>query len=365
MGSTDVTCAVSGLPIQYKEPCRFIFLRQVIAWDDDLNPGSWEHVWTQWLPLSLPVKGLYDGYGRVMAGYREERGDYDSHHVDYEPDPLLKFQVEAIARVAEPFPESERLGDRDYESFPNTIESLMAACERGWLKVKLPRGRLKDDEEQQFQTLRVSPYYVSERAWQAVIAPGEEGIGLWRGKLKKHHAEDDKGLLLTKGLKATIDHYRDWPERRGHIKKTLESTKETPQEVEATLELLERCFPMTMDDLGPHHEQMPDVLGIGGDWEAAVSDRKSLYEFGDEDWRKMDDLVLDLRAFFMTMRHELRRPMYPSTYRDQFHLPDMGLDAHRMLTVYVQQWCNDMEEAYEREQREWDEKQAAKERGET
>jgi hypothetical protein len=364
MGSSDRICAVSHLPILYKEPCRFIFLRQVIAWDDDMEPGSWQHVWTRWLPLGLPVKGLYAGYGRVMAGYHETIPEgHDSHHALYDPeDPLTKFQVESIARVVEPLPDKEGWGE--LLKFPHTIESLMVACERGWLRVKLPRTRLRDGEEQKFATLRVSPYYVSERAWQAMVAaPDDGGIGIWRPRTKKFMQDSEEKLLMVGALKATIDHYRDWPERREHLKEVLEKTKESPEEVQDTLSLLERCFPLTMRELGPEHEEMPDMLAIGGDWEPDLSGMKSLYDFGDDDWRRMDELAFDLRVFAATFRFELFRHIHPELHSLQFHPPENSLDGHRMLAVYIQQWCQDIEDDYEREEREWEEKQAAKEKG--
>lgn len=364
MGSSDRICAVSHLPIQYKESCRLIFLRQVIAWDDDLEPGDWQHVWTRWLPLGLPIKGLYDGYGRVMAAYHDKIPEgHDSHHADFDrDDPLIKFQVESLARVVEPIPDKEGWGDLD--NFPNTIESLMAACERGWLRVKLPRGRLKDNEEPHFATLRVSPYYVSERAWQAMVAPPDDGgIGVWKPRLEKHHEEHEK-LRMVNGLRMMIDYYRDRPERRGRLMEVLareDRAADIDDLEEKTEFLLERCFPLSMRELQPEHEEMPDVLAIGGNWEPDVSEIESLYEFSEEDWRRMDQLVLDLRVFCSTLRFELFRQIHPDLHSLQFYVPHNPLDAHRMLAVYIQKWCQDIEDDHEREQREWEEKQAKKE----
>lgn len=342
MGTCDVTCAVSHLPIQYGEPCRFIFLRQVMTWEGDLDPGDWRHAWAKWLPLSLPVQGLYDGYGRLMVNTK----DHDSHHAEYDPDPLLKFQIESIARVAEPLPEEECKDYGDLDNFPNTIKSLMTACERGWLKVKLPRDRLQDNEEQTFQTVRVSPYYVSERAWQVLVAPVEEkGIGFWRKKLEPYH---EQGILG--GLRAMIDHYRDWPERRKRLKKIIERESEDSLETLAsTLEALEQAFPLTLRGLEPHHEQSPDMMVIGGDWEPPLQERDSLYEFKDVDWEKFAKLAFDLKVFFSTLNYELRREMHPELYQDQFYYPSQGLEGHRILLRHIEKWCLDIEEQSKRD----------------
>jgi len=355
MGSHDVTCAVSHLPIQYKEPCRLMFLRQVIAWDDDEEPGNWQHVWAKWLPLSLPVKGLYDGYGRLMAGYREERGDHDSHHVEYDPDALLRFQIESIARVAEPIPDDERQGYGDLERFPDTIESLMSACERGYLKVRLPRGTLKDDEEPKQCVLRVSPYYVSERAWQAVIAPSEEkGIGLSRGRLDRFNEKNEK-KNATHWLRDTVEHYRALPERRDHMEKILDKASLEGNEKEDLLEaLFGEALPFTLQDLTPHHEMQSDILVVGGDWKPDVRVYKTLLEFGDEDWRKMADLVFELQVFCATVQYDLRRTFQPELYRDQFYFPDTELLGHRMLARYVEKWCLEIEEEHRRDTGEGD-----------
>lgn len=332
MGSSDVVCAVSHLPIQYREPCRFLFLRQVMTWDDELEPGTWEHAWARWLPLSLPVKGLYDGYGRTMAGWREDRGD---HHAKYEPDPLLRFQVESLARVALPLPDDLRTGYGDLEDFPNTIESLMSACERGWLRVRLPRDRLRDDEEQTFQTLRVSPYYVSERAWQAMIAPADQrGIGgSWRRRLERQHGD----VLGT--LTHMIDHYREHPERRA-LRATASDGDALDEEAHV---LIERSFPLTLRGLLPGHESMPDVAVVGGDWEPPLQQRDSLYTFKEADWTKFRELVLDLHVFTMTLRHELFRECHPELWSGQFYFPDTELIGPRMLLRYVEEWCQEME----------------------
>lgn len=346
MGSSDVTCAISHLPIQYKEPCRFIFLRQAIAWDDDLEPGSWEHVWAKWIPLSLPVKGLYDSYGRLMAGYREERGEHDSHHVEYDPDALLRFQIESIARVAEPIPNDERQGYGDLERFPNTIESLMSACERGYLKVRLPRDTGKDNEESKQCVLRVSPYYVSERAWQAIVTPTERSIGghAWKNKLR----QDEKNAVYW--LRDVVEHYRDLPERRERMEEILDKADLEGEKKEDLLEgIFDKALPLTLRDLTPHHEMQSDILVVGGNWKPDVRVYRSLLEFGDEDWNQMRDLVFEHQIFCSTVQYELRRTFQPELFRNQFWFPDTELLGHRLLARYVEEWCLDIEREHKKD----------------
>lgn len=344
MGMSDVTCAVSHLPIKHGEPCRMIFLRQQIAWDDQLTNGTWEHVWAKWVPMSLPIKGVYDGYADLVKEVPEKGPD-----VPLDVTPVLKFQVESIARVALDLPPDEpRSGFADLEHFPNSIESLMFACERGWLRVKLPLGRLKDDEEPKHRTLRVSPYYVSERAWQAMIASSEDrGIGTWRGRLQRHH---ENSRDMARGLRMAVDHYRDLPERCERMTKALEGT-EMEDDAE---DLLDRIMPHMFRDLTPEHEMSPDVLVVGGDGEPDVRVYKTLFEFGEADWKELGDLVFDFKVFCGTLRHELRREIHPELYRDQFYYPHQGLEAPRMLRRYIDEWCLEIAAEYPDEEDEGD-----------
>ena len=336
MGSRDVTCAVTHLPLQYMEPCRFIFLRQVMPWDED-QKGSWEQRWAKYLPVSLPVKGLYDGYGTVMAGYHKTIPEgHDSHHALFEPDAVLKFQIESLARVAEPLPPDEPLsGWSSFKGWPHTIESLMAACERGWLKLRLPV-----DREGETQTVRVSPYLVSERAWQAVIAPtSKRGIGITRARMERY--DTDPVNSLRRIIQAQTERLR----REAEDEKNENLDDECRALLREAADLLGEIDHFGLRDLGPYFENLPDVLVIGNDWEPKIEERKTLFEFQDEDWKKLADLTFDLRVFFFTMRTELRREFHPELYSDQFYYPDQGLDAHRMLLRYVEQWCLEIEEA--------------------
>lgn len=62
MGSFSYTCCVSGLPIHYDDPVRFILLAK--------NPDSVEHKWTcgvdgRWQLVTIPVMARYNDYGSV------------------------------------------------------------------------------------------------------------------------------------------------------------------------------------------------------------------------------------------------------------------------------------------------------------
>lgn len=62
MGSWNLTCAVTRTPIRYDDPIRVIF----VGMNPNLNryPGGRINITGAWAPLSLPIKMLYDDYGR-------------------------------------------------------------------------------------------------------------------------------------------------------------------------------------------------------------------------------------------------------------------------------------------------------------
>lgn len=62
MGCWNGTCALSNLPIFYKDPVRVVLLRQqlhAVAAESFCTP---DHLWE---PLGVPLRGLYDDYGAV------------------------------------------------------------------------------------------------------------------------------------------------------------------------------------------------------------------------------------------------------------------------------------------------------------
>lgn len=311
MGTHDVTCAISHLPIRYGEACRFLFLRQRIAHDDEMTIGTWEHVWAKWVPMGLPVQGVYDGYGRLVASI-DERG----RHVEFGPDALHEFQVEAVARVCEPLPPEEAAHFTALGRFPRTIGSLMAACERGWLKVRLPCAP-SGSEGGPTATLRVSPCYVREGIWRSMVAAREDGgIGRWRPKLRR--------LLDVVGfLRNVVDSHAD---------------------LEKGPDVLAEAYPMALPELTPMFEEAPDVLVVGGDWRPDVSTRATLRKFTDEDWKRLATLVLDLHVWTRTARHDLRREIHPELYTDQFHFTETALLAQLLLQTRVQEECRRIEQ---------------------
>ena len=59
MGSFNVLCGVSGLNIQYDEPCTIIRLAKNKYWEDlSLHTDGW------YKPTYMPVKAIYNDYGR-------------------------------------------------------------------------------------------------------------------------------------------------------------------------------------------------------------------------------------------------------------------------------------------------------------
>ena len=64
MGSFNVTCGLSGLSIEYRDPVMFMFLHEEASSTEEKffsNP---------YMVRNLPIKGIYDSYGRV--------GDWDA-----------------------------------------------------------------------------------------------------------------------------------------------------------------------------------------------------------------------------------------------------------------------------------------------
>lgn len=313
MGMSDVTCAVSHLPIQDGDPCRFLFLRRSVWADDEsscFHPGS------KWIVASLPVTGKYDGYGRVE---------------DFTDDAVTRLQVEALSRRALPLQDDELSGFADAEGYPNTIASLMWACKRGLLRLELPRSRGEGST-----TVDTAPLYVREDAYQAVIADSDRdppGVGIWRARLRKHRTTDP------------VDRLRAMVVRE-------QCAAEVPPDARRIHQLLDEARALTGDGLASHMEETPDVMVCGTDFRLDVTAYPSLLRFTDDDWRKLSEAVFDLEVFYRTMRVELRRELHPVLYRDQFYFPEQGLDAHRMLARYVERWCLEIEAKSQNEENE-------------
>jgi hypothetical protein len=273
--------------------------------------------------MSLPVRGVYDFYGRVTK---------------VEKTPLVKFMTEAIGRVAVPLPEEEYTEYGDLGDFPKTIESLMAACERGFLSVKIP----KDPEDNLSYVLesKISPFYVSEEMYQACIHNIEDdgkGVSTFRERLTAaHRSREEPGG----GLRAAYE----WPQKRAEMQ-ALEEKHGIGLD-DKFLETMGAVGSFGLRELTSHIESMPDILVCGTNWKPDVTVRDSLGEFGDEDWKQFDEEALALRVFDATLRYNLHREWYPTLSLGQYHFPDDELISHRMLARKIEEQAVAIGEKY-------------------
>jgi len=314
MGGTDITCGISGLPIATDEPMRFIFLRQP---DPEYVGGMHWHPWAKWLPISLPVKGTYNFYGMLH---------------DLEPTPLIKLTAEVIGRYALPLPDPEDAEGRPpLDKYPHTIESLMKACERGYLSIEIP-PRKDDDDEPTIIRSKISPFYVSEEMYQTCIHNIEDegrGISTFRTRLTPREGEKPGGALRSA---------HEWPQKRAEMQ---ELNKEHGVGLDDDF-----LNTFGLRDLTSNMEATPDILGCGTNWKPDVSDLKSLAEFGDDDWKQFDEESLGIRVFDYTLRINLRREWYPTLALGQYHFPNDELISHRMLARKIEEQALAIEGRY-------------------
>lgn len=285
MGGCDVTCAVSHLPILEKDPCRFIFLREREFESDSYHGDIWH-------PMTLPVKGVYDWYGSVEK---------------VEDTPLVRFQVEALQRIALPLPEDEyRDGWPRMENFPHSIESWMFLCERDLLKV---RYKTILDTEPVMDTV---PYIVREEVYQAMIQEPGKGVGISRSRVESYAGDS------TGGLRLDVEHTK----RR---LKTMSMPADVRGMMEEGLGLLDRVGPsMTRREI--------EFLFCGA--RVNPGDFKSLLEFTEEDWVQLNAEVLDFLTFQATLA-ECRREFMPAHYKDQADMREDPTIANEILASLI------------------------------
>jgi hypothetical protein len=63
MGLFHATCNISSLPIRKDEQCRLVLLVKSPEYEGDAGHHAGHALWTPW---SLPIQGVYDGYGRLQ-----------------------------------------------------------------------------------------------------------------------------------------------------------------------------------------------------------------------------------------------------------------------------------------------------------
>ena len=319
MGGTDITCGISGLPIKQDDPMRFIFLRQPAP----NYKSDHDHPWACWLPMSLPVRGVYDFYGRVTK---------------VEKTPLVKLMAETIGRVAAPLPEGDYTGYGDLGGFPKTIESLMAACERGFLSVRIPKD--PNDELSEVLESKISPFYVSEEMYQACIHNIEDegkGVSTFRKRLTAalRGVDDKPGGALR--------HAYGWPEQRARMMALNEKLGLPSDDL---MDALGSTSTLGLRDFISNMESTPDILGYGTNWKPDVSELKSLAEFTEEDWKQFDEEALAIRVFDFTLRLNLRREWYPTLAQGQYSFPEDELISQRMLVRKIEEQAIAIEDKY-------------------
>lgn len=306
MGCWDITCALTSLPIREKDPIRWFFLRGPLFTDSE-----WSHPWTRWIPISFPVQGVYNMYGGV-EGWKENN--------------VTRFQVECLRQYAlrESADEEEEFLDRGDEDFPNTMESLVSACERGFLKLNLPYGEHdEEDKEDEFRKVNVSAFVVHEEVYQHMIARGDAdppGIGTAHRMLER-----GRDVNKTDGLKNAVE----WEKNREERQELLDKHPDLKDV------LLDRVW-MMATGLTSHLDETPDVLVVGNKHWPDVTAWPVLQEFTDEDWTELQQRILEQDVFFWTMK-ELRREFFPARYTDQYWYKKNDLTAHRLLLHYTDQ----------------------------
>jgi hypothetical protein len=325
MGGTDVICGISHLPVQDPDPAWFIFLRQP-AWPRE---DDWNHQWARWVPVGLPVRGRYNFYG-----YLE----------DVEHTPVTDFVVELMSRHARPLSEDQVRGYGDLEDFPNTIESLMSACERGWLTLDLPDG----DDPPGVSSVKVSPFYVSDPMFRAMTTDfhepkkGESPSGVTTWRRRTHERMSGAVKMLRESI--------EWG-----AKKDARGHGASLEKDDTFEELLERTYPMLLRDLvGGGLDGGPDVLVSGRNWKPDIFSYRAPRKFRRRDWKEFESAVTDICTLHATLNYALHREFYPTVHRTQYYYPDDELVTHRLLLLKIEERCREIERAF-RERSEEDE----------
>jgi len=302
----------------------------MIGREEQLDPGDFNHTWAQWVPMSLPIKGAYDGYGPVVEKAKDE--DWSTRK-DIRVDStsrVAQFQLETLQRVVNPWPEKEP----DYpasKTYPNNLHSIMQACDRGFLKVELS---VKYNAPAPTRSLRVSPFYIRESTYQLLTRKLEEGgVDYWRTRT------EGKNPRYVRSIRNTIERsQRDF----SHLRKLGE------EELAAQLEMRNYldCIPQELTS--GLMEMMPDPFVLGYHHDFDVTEFKTLLEFEDEDWEELNYRLLELQVMFFTM-HRLFMPFRPNMKRSQFSFYDSDLDGHRFLARHIDEEIVKMQKKFEEE----------------
>jgi len=323
MGCWDVTCAVTNLPIQDGDPIRFFFLRQPL-YADGVGKS-----FAQWLPVTVPIKGIYNNYGAVTG--------YDDRIIQFQRDCLKRFAVWDSDR------DDGHDDHPDDPDFPNTMKSLISACERGGLRLRLPYNDHCEGEDPVFKTVYTAPFMVHEEIYQHMIAGPDRappGVGTWRRRLEKS-GDRRIGRGKVESLRGAVE----WAQGADDRKRLREILVEKGEkDLASSLDEMHSIF---LRDTGSNLENMPDLTCIGNEWEPKIESFPTLFEFTEEDWTELGNRALDQEVFFWTMK-ECRRLMYPALYMDQYYYPDNDLTSSLLLNHFI----STMTVAFEKKERE-------------
>lgn len=302
MGSWDSTCAVSHLPIEWDDSIRFFFLR----------PDEWEDRNNGWVPLTLPIKGAYDGYGSVK---------------NFEHTNLTKFQAQVLAKFACEIDEDKiqgfpRLDGRD-ATYPTDLMAVAAACERGWLHLTLP---LFGDKDKPPHTFPVKPWMVREEVYQAMLKQEVPGLAFDRPRIETwlHGTDENKRRGPAEWLKSGIETWKNLQEPLGDS-----GDEEAVKLLRETRESLREYSNSTLGDLKNRELQF-----LFANATTHAAEFTALLEFTDDDWEALDREITDHHVFCSTMR-ELRRGFHPATYTDQVDPRSDPTTAHEMLAHLI------------------------------
>lgn len=278
MGMWDCTCGVSNLPIKHGDAIRLFILRERVFGEN-----------FSWVPVTVPFAGTYDNYGGIERVHTSN---------------VTRFQLEVLAKVAEPIPSDELRGYPKLAKFPTTAQSVVRACERGLLRLNL----VQDTDEQSRAAVRTGIFMVREKVYQAMISV--PGIGVSRPRVKR---------------------WLDQPRSPVESLRALYSEGGTPY-----------LAPLTLSSIRDLSEEGIDLLAQGPVWAMEAPSYRTLSDFTDADWALLKTEFLDATVFVTTLRTELRRRLHPAMHTDQ-HDGAMGYDAHRMLATLTLKWCDEME----------------------
>jgi len=315
MGSWDSTCAVSHLPIEWDDPIRFFFLR----------PDEFEDRDHGWIPLTLPIKGVYDGYGSVK---------------NFEPTNLTKLQAQVLAKFACKIDEDKisgfpRMDGRD-ATYPTDLMAVACACERGWLNLTIP---LFMDKEEPPETFPVKPWMVREEVYQAMLKQDPPGLAIGRSRIERwlHGSIESKKRGPAMWLKQSIETWKHLQEPRSET-----SDPEGKQLLREVHEALSAAAESTLGNL-----KNREIQFLFGNATTHAAEFTALLEFTDDDWEALDREVTDHHVFCSTMK-ELRRAFHPATYTDQVD-PDSDPTAANELLAHLilHNWGPAMRAKYE------------------